>query len=237
MSTVIQLKRSETASSTPGASDLAVGELAVNLADAKLYSKKTDGTIVTLGQETTQSYWLNGDLGAVTDTITENFDLGSIADSGTDISATFNNLVASDIETSTFKIGTQQFPASDGNNGQVITTNGSGVLSWSNQSGGSGGGLSAWTEKSSAYTASAGDRLIVDVSSSTVTITLPASPGLGDEVAIIDGSSNAATNNITIARNGSNIDGAAADLTIDVDGAATNLVYYNSTYGWIFSER
>jgi len=60
---------------------------------------------------------------------------------------------------------------------------------------------------------------------------------LGDEVAIIDGASNAATNNITIARNGSNIDGAAADLTIDVDGAATSLVYYNSTYGWIFSER
>jgi hypothetical protein len=56
MSTVIQLKRSETASSAPGASDLAVGELAVNLADAKLYSKKTDGTIVTLAQETTQSY-------------------------------------------------------------------------------------------------------------------------------------------------------------------------------------
>ena len=49
MGTVVQLKRSETTGSIPTASDIAVGELAVNLADGTLYSKKTDGSIIEVG--------------------------------------------------------------------------------------------------------------------------------------------------------------------------------------------
>ncbi len=49
MSTVVQVKRSETTGSEPTAGDLAVGELAVNLTDKKIFSKKTDGTVVALG--------------------------------------------------------------------------------------------------------------------------------------------------------------------------------------------
>lgn len=49
MSTVVQIKRSETANAAPVGADLAVGELAVNLTDKKLFSKKTDGTVVALG--------------------------------------------------------------------------------------------------------------------------------------------------------------------------------------------
>ena len=48
MANTIQLKRSGTASDTPSASDLAVGELAVNTADAKLFTKHTDGSIKEL---------------------------------------------------------------------------------------------------------------------------------------------------------------------------------------------
>jgi len=44
----IQIKRSSTASDTPSASDLSVGELAVNTADAKLFTKHTDGTVKEL---------------------------------------------------------------------------------------------------------------------------------------------------------------------------------------------
>lgn len=47
--TIVQVKRSETASAVPTGADLAVGELAVNLTDKKIYSKKTDGTVVGLG--------------------------------------------------------------------------------------------------------------------------------------------------------------------------------------------
>ena len=48
MANTIQLKRSSTASDTPTASDLAVGELAVNTADAKLFTKHTDNSIVEI---------------------------------------------------------------------------------------------------------------------------------------------------------------------------------------------
>jgi hypothetical protein len=42
MATVVQLKRSETLGAIPGAGDIAVGELAVNLADGALYTKRTN---------------------------------------------------------------------------------------------------------------------------------------------------------------------------------------------------
>ena len=49
VSTVVQIKRSETGGAAPTGANLAVGELAVNLTDKKIYSKKTDGTVVSLG--------------------------------------------------------------------------------------------------------------------------------------------------------------------------------------------
>jgi len=49
MSTVVQIKRNEVAGVAPVGADLAVGELAVNLTDKKIFSKKTDGTVVSLG--------------------------------------------------------------------------------------------------------------------------------------------------------------------------------------------
>ena len=100
-----------------------------------------------------------------------------------------------------------------------------------------GGSSSSFVEKTTNATLSAGDKVIVDSSSSALTMTLPASPTLGDEIAFIDGTNTAATNNITIDRNGEKIDGEAADMTIDINGAAFTLVYYNSSRGWIFTER
>ena len=113
----------------------------------------------------------------------------------------------------------------DGSSSQWVKTNPSG--------GGSAGG---WAEKTTAYTAAAGDKLIVDTSTA-VTVTLPGSASLGDEIKIIDGTGNAATNNITVARNGHNIEGTAADLTVNVNRAAFGLVYYNATQGWVMMER
>ena len=45
MSTVIKVKRSETASSVPTTSDLAVGEIAVNTADKKIYVRASGGVV------------------------------------------------------------------------------------------------------------------------------------------------------------------------------------------------
>lgn len=94
-----------------------------------------------------------------------------------------------------------------------------------------------WQEQSADYTASAGDKLFVDCSSSAVTVTLPSSPSQGDEVRIIDATGNASINNITINRNGSNIQGVADNLIIETDRAAFGLVYYNATQGWLLMER
>jgi len=46
MASVIKLKRSETASSVPDTSDLAVGEVALNTADQKIYVRDSSDTIV-----------------------------------------------------------------------------------------------------------------------------------------------------------------------------------------------
>lgn len=49
MSTVILPKRSETALQIPAASSLQPGELAMNIADGKFYTKTTGGTIKEMG--------------------------------------------------------------------------------------------------------------------------------------------------------------------------------------------
>lgn len=49
MPNTILLKRSSTASSVPAAASLQAGELAVNLADQKLYSKTAGGSVVQVG--------------------------------------------------------------------------------------------------------------------------------------------------------------------------------------------
>ena len=46
MAIVIKPKKSETGSAVPGTSDLAIGEMAVNTADQKLYVRNAGGTVV-----------------------------------------------------------------------------------------------------------------------------------------------------------------------------------------------
>ena len=48
MSHVIKPKRSETALSVPQTDDLQTHELAMNVADQKIYTKKADGSIITI---------------------------------------------------------------------------------------------------------------------------------------------------------------------------------------------
>ncbi len=69
-------------------------------------------------------------------------------------------------------------------------------------------------------------------SASALTLTLPASPALNDEIQIVDASGNASTYNITVARNGRLINGNAGNLIIDNNGGWYTLLYTGSTYGW-----
>ena len=49
MPNTILLKRSATANATPSPASLTLGELAINTTDGKLYAKKGDGTVVSIG--------------------------------------------------------------------------------------------------------------------------------------------------------------------------------------------
>ena len=69
-------------------------------------------------------------------------------------------------------------------------------------------------------------------SASALTLTLPASPALNDEIQIVDASGNASTYNITVARNANKINGGTGNLIIDNNGGWYTLLYTGSTYGW-----
>jgi hypothetical protein len=80
-------------------------------------------------------------------------------------------------------------------------------------------------------TALSGRRYAVDTTAAR-TITLPAAPGVGDEVQIMDATGTAATNNITVLRNGNKINGLLEDAIIDIDMDMASFVYSGSTVGW-----
>jgi hypothetical protein len=100
-----------------------------------------------------------------------------------------------------------------------------------------GGGTQWQAIKTSNYTASAGEGVFANTSSGAFTVTLPASPSLGDEVTIVDYAGTADTNNITVGRNSSPIMGAAEDLTISIERAGITLVYVDSTQGWLLKDK
>lgn len=77
----------------------------------------------------------------------------------------------------------------------------------------------------------AGYRYFV-TSGSALTLTLPASPSLNDQIEIFDVSNNASVYNITVSRNGNNINANAGNFIIDTNGGWYTLVYTGSTLGW-----
>jgi len=66
------------------------------------------------------------------------------------------------------------------------------------------------------------------------TLTLPASPTLGDTIAVYDASGTAAINNITVARNGNKINGQTENAIIDVNQSSSVFVYTGAIVGWRF---
>lgn len=65
------------------------------------------------------------------------------------------------------------------------------------------------------------------------TIQLPTIALEGMQLSILDADGTANTHNITIDRNGHNINGSASNLTINTNRASLNLVYIDTTNGWV----
>jgi hypothetical protein len=124
-------------------------------------------------------------------------------------------------------------PTADGNADQILTTNGSGTLSFVDNSGGT-----SWQSiKTSNYTASAGEGVFANTSGGAFTVTLPSSPSLGDEVSIVDYAGSFDTYNLTVGRNSQPIMGVAEDLTVATERAGFTLVYVDSTQGWLLKDK
>ena len=95
-----------------------------------------------------------------------------------------------------------------------------------------------WRVIAAAETVQAGAQILVDTSGGARTITLPASPAAGDEVTFLDSENTFDTNNLTVGRNSSNINGAASNLVVANERAAFTLVYSgDATVGWQFKNR
>ena len=85
-----------------------------------------------------------------------------------------------------------------------------------------------------AYTAVASDQLLIDTTQTTVTITLPAAPAIGDEIVIIDARGTFGSNNVTVNRNGKPINSGTNNLALATNGQAITLVFIDSTRGWAY---
>ena len=90
---------------------------------------------------------------------------------------------------------------------------------------------------STATTAVAGRGYLIDTTSNAHTINLPASAIAGDTIAIKDYAGTFGTNNLTIGRNGSNIQGAANDSLISSARASVELIYVDATKGWVYTNE
>ena len=133
----------------------------------------------------------------------------------------------------TVTIDALTFPAADGSANHISTTNGSGVLSFVDNS-----GRTSWQAiKTGNYTASAGEGVFANTTAGAFTVTLPASPSLGDEVSIVDYAGTFDTNNLTVGRNSQPIMGTAADLTVSIERAGLTLAYVDSTQGWLLKDK
>ena len=131
---------------------------------------------------------------------------------------------------------TLTFPVDDGSADEVLSTNGSGTLSWVAMAGGT-----SWAAvvTGATKTAVAGEGYFIDTTSNVCNLTLPAG-NLGDEVSVVDYAGTFDTNNLTVTPgSGEKIQGNTADatLTVATERAGFTLAYSGATQGWLLKNN
>jgi len=121
----------------------------------------------------------------------------------------------------TLGLGATDSPTFDTVNATTLLGDGSGIT-------GIIAGMTFVT-KTANYTAAHLEGVVADTSGGTFTVTLPATPSTGDYVSVVDGG-DWATTNLTVGRNGSTIEGDAANMTMDIGGAFVTFVYDGTTW-------
>ena len=129
-----------------------------------------------------------------------------------------------------------KWPNADGNPDEILTTNGSGVLSFVENSGGT-----SWQAvvTGTTLTAVAGNGYFIDTTSNVCNVTLPGGT-LGDEVTLVDYAATFDTNNLTVTPDsGEKIQGQSADttLTCAIERAGFTLAYSGATQGWLLKDK
>jgi hypothetical protein len=110
-----------------------------------------------------------------------------------------------------------------------------------NNSGGTISGLVGvinWdtTAKTSGFTAVSNTGYFCNTTSTTFTVTLPASPSAGDVIGFKDYANTFDTNKLSIDPNGNNIQGSASNFDITVEGTAAQFIYVDATRGWVLTD-
>jgi hypothetical protein len=123
------------------------------------------------------------------------------------------------------------FPNADGTANQVLTTNGSGVLSFADAF--TGLEWQSTIVTTSTLTAVANKGYWIDTTSNACTVTLPASASVGDQIILVDYDRTWNTNNLTININSLNYQGGTDNPVYDTNGQTVNIVYSGATNGWI----
>jgi hypothetical protein len=97
-------------------------------------------------------------------------------------------------------------------------------------------GLISWQSvQTTGFTASAGRGYPCNTTSAAFTVTLPASPSVGDTIILLDYAGTFATNNITLGANSNKIEGGTANKLLTTNREAVTLTYVDSTQGWVSS--
>ena len=150
------------------------------------------------------------------------------ADSSNEVSLQAPSTVASNTEFT--------LPSTSGSANNIITTNASGVLSITDINTLIASDI-AWqsTVQYNNITLESGKGYFINTTAGPTTMTLPSSPSAGDFVALKDYAGTFGTNKLTIDRNGSNIQGLAANSDLTTDRASVVLVYVDSTKGWLYT--
>lgn len=99
--------------------------------------------------------------------------------------------------------------------------------------GGAGGGPTWANIQTGNFTASAGNAYPVNTTSNPIWVTLPSSPGAGNVIILTDYKQTFGANAVTINPNGSNIYGVSSNVLLNTSGESVNLVYIDSTQGWL----
>ena len=130
-----------------------------------------------------------------------------------------------------------------GNTSDIIPPGGRAILAtngtdWYTIAGGGSVSGSTWRSiTASTDNVFSGEKIFVDTTSNTITLTLPAAPAVGDEITFLDKADNFDTNALTINPNGKKIFGATANGTVSTEGAAFTVVFTGDTNGWKLTEK